>query len=1177
MAKSKTTPKPGARIAVFIVWCFFFSGLTGLVYEILWTRMLVRIIGTAPFAVSIVLTIFMGGLGVGSFLAGRVVDRVSEPGRLIRIYGLLELVIGVYGLLLPVLLGVFKPIYAIIYNQLFDQFILYQIVTFIGCSLLLALPVICMGATLPVLCRFYASKSSELATRIGRLYGINTIGAAIGALICGFWLIEFLGVWGSLVFAVSVNVVIGVSCLVAGSGTKGAKVRAKIATAVSHKPNREGTATEIEAGGYSIEPIMALVIFGVSGFCGMAYEVIWTKLLGLIVGPTTYSFTIVLVTFIAALAGGSIIFGRVGDRTKRPMTLLICTQIAAGLLALGVSQFLGVSQLFFAKLIFQFKEQFLLLNIAKAVSLFAFMVLPTLCLGAAFPLVGKLCTRSVSQVGRSIGSAYAVNTAGAVAGSFCAGFVLVPLLGKENGLSFVVGLQLLTVIVVSAILLIKQREDFLRRFGLVLAGIVGLILCFNFPVWSRKALSNGKYHRFEEIGINVQSCGWFESIVSGAEKLSRADRGEVVFYGDGIGGFTTVLRYAQPMGRFKYVMVNSGKSDASNFTDMSTQTLLAHFPMLFHRGAKSVMVLGLGSGVTAGEILHWPVERVDVLEISREVVEASRFFRPWNNDVLSDPRTNLIVQDGRAHLQLTRQKYDVITSEPSNPWMAGLANLFTYEFFSAVKDRLNANGIFVQWVHAYQIDLAGFALIGRTFEKVFPNSLLALTTPTGATGDFLLVGFKGRKGLEPAYANKNLKYAQKSTNIKLADARLLYRLVASEQLNSLFGAGAINTDNRPKLEFAAPRLMYFNNPQILANVQANGRFSRETSRLIRQVTTDVDAQIDFAEFALSVQAPFGGMVDFARAGPVQKKRFFEILETYCESNLIDYSVLISDELKRRCRLIQIETLRNRIDDMPDKALSYSHMAELLQADNRLDEAVAGYSRSLQIRPDNADAHNNLGTVLAQQGKLDEGIAHFNEAIRTRPGFIEAHNNLGHALLLQGRVGEAAKEYRQSLQLSGGDAQIHNSIALAFVRQGKFDQAVTHFKETMRIAPEFADAYSNLGYVLLQQDKIDEAIIQYRRAVEIEDTFGEAHYNLGYALFLTGQVPAAIEAYGRAVELMPENAEAHNDLGAALYHQGRHAEAIGHFKQAVRIRPDFADAKANLAAAGAKQNDSAVSK
>jgi spermidine synthase len=509
-----------------------------------------------------------------------------------------------------------------------------------------------------------------------------------------------------------------------------------------------------------------------------------------------------------------------------------------------------------------------------------------------------------------------------------------------------------------------------------------------------------------------------------------------VYYGDGIGGFTTVLRYADSLGNIYYSMMNSGKADASSRADMTTQTLSAHFPMLFHPSPKTVMVLGLASGVTAGEVLYYPIERLDVVDINREVVAGSDFFIPWNNDVLSNPKTDLIIQDGRAHLQLTKRKYDVITSEPSNPWMAGLSALFTRDFFELAKDRLNEEGIYVQFIHAYQMDWSTFALVGRTFAEVFPNSLLVATEPHTLGYDYLLVGLKGRSRLSLDSARRNLPYAQQSKNVTIQDHRLLYRLIITEDLRKLFGEGPVNTDSWPRLEFAAPKLMYFYDPMIGKNVLSKKWRSSRTRSIIRQVATDVDRQIDFAVYALSVYQPFGGMVDLSRATPLQKRRYFELVETYCASNSIDYSLFRDDELKRRCGSLQIKELEKKIDVMPNKAASHLYLANLYYTKGMPDEAIANYYKSLEISPYSAEAHSNLGAVLVQQGQIEKAIEHLTEALEITPGNAPAHNNLGYALM----------------------------------QQEEWDKAIKHFSEALRIAPNFALARRGLEKARLMQKR-----------------------------------------------------------------------------------------------------------
>jgi len=269
MSKKNHLHDSSAKIIPLVLVCFFLSGFSGLIYEILWMRMIVKIIGGAPFAVSIILTVFMGGLGAGSYIASRYIDRITEPMRLVRIYGILELVIGAYGLVFPLLLMLFRPVYSVIYNQMFPYFMPYTLITFIGCAILLCLPVICMGATLPILCRFYVTSLSHVGTNTGRLYGLNTIGAAAGSLVCGFWLISFLGMWGSLIFALVVNAFIGLSCV---------HVSYRLRTSSWDKGEHKSIPGD-EPGAESGEPesleshfVMhaALLIFAVSGFCSMA-------------------------------------------------------------------------------------------------------------------------------------------------------------------------------------------------------------------------------------------------------------------------------------------------------------------------------------------------------------------------------------------------------------------------------------------------------------------------------------------------------------------------------------------------------------------------------------------------------------------------------------------------------------------------------------------------------------------------------------------------------------------------------------------------------------------------------------------------------------------------------------------------------------------------------------------
>ncbi|MDP2983719.1 MAG: fused MFS/spermidine synthase [Candidatus Latescibacter sp.] len=1037
--QAKSEAQDRFKIPYYLVLCFFFiSGMTGLIYEILWTRMIVKIIGSAPFAVSIVLTVFMGGLGLGSYLASRSIDRLKTPGALVKIYGILELTVGVYGLVLPALLVLFKPLYALLYNHLFGHFLVYNLLTFLGCSFLLILPVTCMGATLPVLSRFYVTSLSRIGASLGRLYSINTIGGALGALFCGFWIINFWGVWGSLAFAILLNTVIGLSSIYLGTRKPG--------DGIPRERDEPSGARQPEYA--RMIGIAALVIFAVSGFCSMAYEVIWTKLLGLIVGPTTYSFTVVLVTFITGLAAGSMFFGWLADRTGKPGFLLVATQIAAAVSALFISQVLGSSQTFFAKLIFTFKDNFTLLMMVKSLTLFSFMLFPTFFLGATFPLVGKLYTRSLDAIGKSIGFAYSINTLGAVLGSFAAGFVLIPLLGKEHSLSLLAVMQLFTILIAGGIITVTARKKVALLVPLVLAVLLGIMAAAYYPHWDRRLLSIGKYQRFDKPMLN--SMGWYESLGKGNQKMAAKTSEQLVFFGDGIGGFTTVMKFINIDGKIDFSLYNSGKADASTMKmDMTTQILLAHFPLLFHQSPKQVLVLGLASGITAGETLYYPIEKLDVIDINQQVVAASNFFRRWNNNVLSNPKTELIVQDGRAHMELTRRKYDVVISEPSNPWMAGLATLFTREFFELVKERLNDKGVFVQWVHSYQMDWDTFTLIGRTFHAVFPNCKLVRTSDVFP--DYLLIGFKGDGGLDMGTAEKNMQYAIKSPNMVLLDPRVFYDLIVNEDFEKLCGQGPIHTDNRPQLEFSAPRLMYLEDFTIRDNLVKKRWLTPGTERIIREVYSDVNAQIDKAVLTLSFNTPLPNMVDLSKASPEQKARYSAVLSSYCSENVVEDFTFISDpELQKMCISAQIEAMQKKINTVRNKDRLFSHIANLYNLLKMPQEAISYYTLAIETNPRNEVAYINLGNLLAEQDLFDEAIRMYREAVQINPLYAKSFYNWGCLLARQGKLVEAEEKLRRALSLDPEFALSHRSLGDVLTKLGKSAEGNEHLEEAAKL-------------------------------------------------------------------------------------------------------------------------------
>jgi spermidine synthase len=657
-----------------------------------------------------------------------------------------------------------------------------------------------------------------------------------------------------------------------------------------------------------------------------------------------------------------------------------------------------------------------------------------------------------------------------VLGSFCAGFVLVPFLGKEAGLRWVCGLQLFFALVF-VVRLLRARK---ASWGLAVASIAafaGLGAVFFYPNWDRHSLSSGKYHRFDEFEPELITATWGDAFFDGSEVLARYRCGELIHYGDGVGGFTTVVQHPAAFGNAEFAMSNSGKPDASSRGDMETYTLLAHVPLLFSRDAKSVLVIGLASGITAGEVLHYPIDNLDVVEISREVIAASKYFVPWNNDVLQNPKTQVFVQDARAHVLLTRRHYDVVISEPSNPWMAGLAALFTHEFFATVKERLNQGGVFCQWLHAYQMDWPTFALVGRTFSEVFDHGVLFVCRPSTEGKDFLLVGFNGGDGLSFETATENVSSLSKSKNIDLSNPQLLRHLVVAENLRELFGPGPTNTDEWPRLEFEAPKLMYHRGDDIRAALKERRRLKPATEAAALEIARDVDRQIEFAAFALSVHEPFVGMVDLSRADPQQKERYFKLWESYSGRNAIRYS-LLDPELAGRCTDVQLQALTKTVQSSSGSAVSYAYLGTLQQRKGDLDGAIESFNRSLVLGAD-VEVHSKLAFALLRRSKIDDAIRHYEEALQLRPFHKKALANLGRAWLQQGEFEKAVDSLQEALRWEPGLADAHSNLGAAYAQMKYYGKAIPHFEEALRLKPELWRVRRNLE--LAQQRLAEEGV------------------------------------------------------------------------------------------------------
>lgn len=782
------------RLFIVFVLFFFVSGASGLICEVLWMREFGLVMGTTAVALSAVLTSFMSGLALGAWLGGRWADRAPRP---LTLYGRLEILIGLFALAMPWLIKVILPALAPLYRADPNGWPL-QAVRFAFALILMLIPTTFMGATLPVLVRFFTASPEEVGSRVGWLYGVNTVGAMVGAAASGFFLIPLAGMRATGWIAAAGNFLVGLGAL--------ALSRKYSATPLSGRPKAESAGankreTEEPAQTSSLAIAVTLAVIAASGAAAMIYQVCWTRMFALLVGSSTYAFSIVLAATIGGLAVGALVFGPLADREKARVALLAGIEFAVAAGALAIAWFSPEYPTLVLILIRDFGRSYPSLITAEFFLAVALLFIPNFFMGGVFPVAARICARSMQDLGSEIGRVYAVNTIGAVVGSFTAAFVFIKFLGIGSTMLVAIGLSLAGAV---ASALAEPAMGRAMRGALAGAIAIGALLVALFPPrWEKEVMASAPY------AYDVPDR---DTVITRQTIREGAAQHELLYYRDGLAGTVSVRQTAGPLG-IRTLAVN-GKVDASDGpSDMPTQLVIGHIGPVLRPTAKQVMVLGLGSGVTLGGVLKHPsIEHVDVVEISPQVVEAVRLqFAELNGHALDDPRVRVIIADGRNHLALTDETYDLILSEPSNPWVAGIAFTFTREFHELALKRLAPEGLIIQWMHLYNISREDILMVMKTFFSTVPAGMVWEAKDT----NILFVGAHSPMKLDWNAFKKELELPNvrddlARSHLERPEVFLTQFIATREGVLSMSGAGAarLNDDDTCKLEFSAPKSYY---------------------------------------------------------------------------------------------------------------------------------------------------------------------------------------------------------------------------------------------------------------------------------------------------------------------------------------------------------------------------------
>ena len=765
---------------------FFVSGATSLVYEVVWMRRLSLVFGHSIFSVATVLTTFMSGLALGSYLCGFWSDRQRKAGKtpsfFLKTYGHLELFIGLWALGSIFLLNGVEAGFLSLARSGIGDFSL-KALTFVSSFLVLLPPTTAMGATLPVFTQALVLRRADTGDYLARIYGTNTLGACLGAGLGGLVLLPNLGGLASILLTAILN------ALIAATAYGMAKSAVNAVPAVSEPTSESGQESEsVEAPhppGYRWVPL----VFGLSGFAGMTYQVGWTRALVLAIGSSTYSFSIILTTFLASLGLGSLLYKLLYSRRLPKIRDLAVLQLLICSSALVVSQLMDELPILKYQLINQLEGSFTKIILADTILVFFLLLIPALALGLTFPLVTHLYTSKMSELGQRLGQAYSANTTGAILGSFLSGFVMLPQLGLQNTIAVAALMNL-----VGGLLLYISNGGPSKRLRIEPALVVLTLLVMAFsPGWQLNVMSSGL------------SLGYAKNKI----------RANPIFYVDGV---TSTVTVGLNKGHYPYLSVN-GKFDASlEVHDRRTQLLLGLVPLSIHPAPRDVAVVGFGSGQTLVGLLGDPnVKTATCAELEPAVIEAGKFFAPFCEEVLSDPRITLVKDDGRSFVLGSDTKYDIIVNEPSNPWVAGVANLFTKEFYEGCREQLKPGGIMCQWFQYYAMGEEEVQMVYRTFYSVFPAGDVYRTN----SGDLIMIGGLEKsemtaERLEEVYS-QDFMSAFWFQSIGLFSPGMLrgtYLASRDEIITYLdekaggFSEGVLNTDDLPVLEYQAPKNIY---------------------------------------------------------------------------------------------------------------------------------------------------------------------------------------------------------------------------------------------------------------------------------------------------------------------------------------------------------------------------------
>ena len=1017
---------------ILIAILFIFSGLASLIYQIVWFKSLSYFLGNSTYSQALVLATFMGGLSLGAYYWGRRADKARNK---LKVFAFLEIGIALYCFGYETIFTLAEEglVFIVNYLELASDGSAVLILKFIVSAFTILIPTVLMGGTLPVLVDFFSNRFSSIGRNVAILYFLNSLGAVFGTLLAGFWMIQSFGLRNTLYAGASLELIIGIIAFFIANNKK--------IVAPPTIPKRDQKDFKNEVIVTPKEYRITLVIAAFSGLTAMMYEVLWLRLLIPVLSSSTYSFTLILAAFISGITLGSFLVYRYFKRVKNHFKFLGVCQFLIVISVLVILPFYGRLPYYIWSIV-ENNSSYTFYLVTQFTLVFLMLFIPTVFMGMILPVAGRMAVKSVSKVGSGIGNVFALNTLGTVIGSLLAGLFFIPLIGVLGTFFLVLSINIiLTVLVFNEVKTLK-RKSMLRGGVLFVLVLLSSLKLSDVASWKYTIM-------LSEVSRKINRLDPPKNFNEFLRKSKTHD--EILFYKEGQNGTFLVAKSKEEV----YLFTN-GKGDANSVTDLRTQVSLAQTPMILHPKPDSVFVIGFGAGTTIGNVMiHENLKYGVVAEISKEVINASTHFNHVNENPLENQKLNVLNDDGVASLRMSNHKYDIIISQPSNPWSAGVGNLFTADFFKDCKKKLKKNGYLAQWFNLYEMNDKSLKLILRTVLSEFENvslwhigksDVLILCSESSFIFDLT--------NIEKRFNTVSSNLAK--VNIRSFSAFLSQEIVSDRSVLSMYAnSGALNTEDQPLLEYWAPSAYFYNdkpekfyelderNDILNSNLLFNEFLKRKDSISAQDIVQAGLFQLLGGSKKLSYfLADLNPLIYNMWA-----KKALDVgdLEKFNEYRKLGDKLLNFDYENNEIKLVKDDVFLKR-----QLSNDYTKLGSNYLSSNKLKIAGLALKEAIKIDSLNIEAYNILASVYGKSKKYEAVIKLIDLMGSMNLLNARAYFNRGFANMLLDNNIAGIDDFSKSIELMSDNGKSYLMRGQLYVAIEDYDKACEDFKEAFRL-------------------------------------------------------------------------------------------------------------------------------